>query len=165
MQRVLAEVPEARILIEAVLLRPLGNGGGGSESTGGLKRKATEECKNCKQFYQIEDNNKGACRYHPCKFLNGYHRCLCIPPLAPSILLTSVLLFALLAEPEVDDESATWEDHDPDCHGDPEDLMDDPTYEDGYIMGCCDKRMNASGCVVSRHKPKVDALGSKRMKI
>jgi len=50
MQRVLADVPQAHILVEAALLRPLGNG---SESTGGLKRKAREECKNCKQFYQV----------------------------------------------------------------------------------------------------------------
>jgi hypothetical protein len=91
MQRVLAEVPEARTLIEAVLLRPLGNGGGGSESTGGLKRKATEECKNCKQFYQIEDNNKGACRYHPCKFLMvAVVTFVSLPPLAPSIGLPRI---------------------------------------------------------------------------
>jgi hypothetical protein len=62
MQRVVADVPEARTLIEAALLRLLGNG---SELTSGLKRKATEECKHCHEFYQIEDNKKGVCRYHP----------------------------------------------------------------------------------------------------
>jgi hypothetical protein len=64
MQRVVADVPEARTLIEAAPLRPLGNG---SELTSGLKRKATEECKHCHEFYQIEDNKKGVCRYRPCK--------------------------------------------------------------------------------------------------
>jgi hypothetical protein len=94
MQRVLAEVPEARTLIEAVLLRPLGNGGGGSgesNSSTGLKRKATEECKNCKQFYQIEDNEKGVCKYHPCKFLMvAVVTFVSLPPLAPSIGLPRI---------------------------------------------------------------------------
>jgi hypothetical protein len=147
-QRLLSNVPEARALIEATLLRPLNNG-----ESSGLKRKATEECKNCKQFYQIEDNKKGVCRYHPCKFLNIAKYKLrageiCLP-----------FFFALAAEPEVDDESDTWDDHDPRCHGEPEDLTDDPTYQDGYIMPCCDKRPYEDGCVISRHKPNVDLQG------
>lgn len=58
---------------------------------------------------------------------------------------------------EVDDESETWIDHDPDCHGDPSDLrlMSDPVYEDGYIMSCCDRRPYELGCVISRHKPEI----------
>jgi hypothetical protein len=148
-QRLLADVPQARPLIESTLLRPLGNG---ESSSNGLKRKATEECKNCKQFYQIEDNQKGVCRYHPCKFLMivTIYRLrdgdICLPS-----------LFALPAEPEVDLESTTWEDHDPNVFGEPEDLTDDPTYEDGFIMSCCDKRPSEAGCVISRHKPNIDS--------
>jgi hypothetical protein len=71
---------------------------------------------------------------------------------------------ALAAEPYVDVDSTTWDDHDPEVFGDPEDLMDGPTYEDGCLMNCCDKRPNESGCVISRHKPKVDSLGYKRIK-
>jgi hypothetical protein len=57
----------------------------------------------------------------------------------------------------VDDESGTWIDHDPDCHGDPLDLrlMSDPVYEDGYMVSCCDRRPYELGCVISRHKPKI----------
>jgi hypothetical protein len=65
MQRLSANVPEARAFIEAALLRPIDNNGESSSS--GLKRKAAEECKNCKEYYQIDDNTKKRCRYHPCK--------------------------------------------------------------------------------------------------
>ena len=65
MQRLSANVPEARAFIEAAVLRPIDNNGESSAS--GLKRKAAEECKNCKEYYQIDDNTKKRCRYHPCK--------------------------------------------------------------------------------------------------
>jgi hypothetical protein len=73
MQRLSANISEARTFIEATLLRPLvdnNSGESSSSSTGGLKRKATEECKNCGEFYQIDDNKKRICRYHPGKFLS-----------------------------------------------------------------------------------------------
>ena len=164
MQRVLADLPEARTLIEAALLRPLADGGGGGgESTTGLKRKATEECKNCKKKYQIEDNKKGVCRYHPCKFPMINHRYT--PPRVPPAFAYLTLFSPYLAEPEVDTDSTTWDDHDPNVFGEPEDLVDDSTYEDGFVVSCCDKRPYQSGCVVSRHKPKVDSLGHKKVKM
>ena len=56
MQRLSANVPEARTFIEAALLRPIDNNGESSSS--GLKRKAAEECENCKEYYQIDDDTK-----------------------------------------------------------------------------------------------------------
>ena len=69
-------------------------------------------------------------------------------------------------EQEVDEESDVWADHDPDCHGDPDDpaLMDDPAYANGYVMGCCERRPGSPGCVVASHKPKVDAQGGKKVR-
>lgn len=54
----------------------------------------------------------------------------------------------------VDDASDTWCDHDDECHGDPysRDLMEDETFEDGYVMSCCKRRPYEGGCVVSRHQ-------------
>jgi hypothetical protein len=69
MQRLSANVPEARVFIEATLLRPLDNNDNGeSSSSNGLKRKAMQECKNCKEYYQIDDNRKKRRRYHPGEF-------------------------------------------------------------------------------------------------
>ena len=69
MQRLSANVPEARAFIEATLLRPLHNNDNGeSSSSNGLKRKAMEECKNCKEYYEVDDNRKKRCRYHPGEF-------------------------------------------------------------------------------------------------
>jgi hypothetical protein len=76
-----------------------------------------------------------------------------------------VVLFAYhhLSRPivgkEVDDSDDFWADHDSNVGGDPEDLMDDPNYEDGFIMSCCDKRPYEPGCVISRHKPSFDSQG------
>lgn len=149
--RRLLDLPQARPLIDAALLRPLGNG---ASSSNGLKRKASEVCENCHHVYQVDTNKRGMCRYHPCK-LSLCHSSMFHPPLAIAYLFTSCLL---LVEQEVDEESDFWADHDPDCHGDPLDdsLMNDPVYADGYIMGCCGKPPYEPGCVVSWHKPSVN---------
>ncbi|KAF7185493.1 hypothetical protein HII31_13190 [Pseudocercospora fuligena] len=62
---------------------------------------------------------------------------------------------------EVDYESSTWDDHDPRCHGEPSELDDDPTYDDGFPWSCCEQTGDADGCVISRHQPK-DAHVTKR---
>ena len=76
-----------------------------------------------------------------------------------NLVISSALTSLEIAtgESEVDDDSGTWTDHDPDCHGDPMDLrlMNDPVYEDGYVRSCCDRRPYEPGCVISRHKTKV----------
>jgi hypothetical protein len=70
------------------------------------------------------------------------------------MLLTLVL--TIIAQQVVGYKSGAWDDHDPDCHGDPWELrlMKDPVYEDDYKMSCCGRRPYQSGCVVSRHKAK-----------
>jgi len=67
---------------------------------------------------------------------------------------------------EVDYESEIWADHDPGCHGDPQlpPIMEDPAFEDGYLMPCCEKRSNSLGCTISRHKPRCASSGVKRAK-
>lgn len=67
---------------------------------------------------------------------------------------------------EVDDESDVWADHDPEGHGDPRlaSFMEDPAYEDGYLMSCCEKRPYSLGCIISRHKPRCAGRGTKQAK-
>lgn len=57
--------------------------------------------------------------------------------------------------PELDDDSEVWaECFDKSCGMPPPDsFMEDPDFEEGYRMSCCDRRLNEPGCVVSRHKP------------
>ena len=155
MQRLSANVPEARTFIEAALLRPIDNA---ESSTNALKRKATEECKNCEEYYEVEDKKKKRCRYHPCKFSPVLFRVFNIS----SLCLPNSL--ALVAGPELDLRSKAWDYHDYRVDGHAEDLVDDPTYKDGFIMSCCYKRPYESGCVVSRHKPKVNTVGNKRVR-
>lgn len=82
-----------------------------------------------------------------------------------------VLLYTYLSseskeEKEVDYESEIWADHDPECHGDPQlpPIMEDPAYEDGYLMPCCEKRPYSLGCIISRHKPRCASSGAKQAK-
>lgn len=65
-----------------------------------------------------------------------------------------MVLTSEIGEKEVDDNSDTWADHDPDCHGDPydSDLMNDPTFEDGYMWSCCEKYGGEEGCKQTKHK-------------
>ena len=67
---------------------------------------------------------------------------------------------------EVDYESEIWADQDPGCHGDPQlpSIMEDPAYEDGYLMPCCEKRPCSIGCTISRHKPRCASSGIKKAK-
>ena len=65
----------------------------------------------------------------------------------------------------MDSSSETWcGEHDYRVHGVPEELVDDPTWKDGFMVPCCYKKPYESGCVVSRHKPKVDTVGNKRVR-
>jgi hypothetical protein len=98
----------------------------------------------------------GECRYHRCKCLST----------STDILTTAYTPRFLQVEQEVDDDSDVWDDHDPARHGDPLDpsLMEDPDYEDGYYMTCCNRRPYQPGCVVSRHKARAEAKKVVRIK-
>ncbi|KAG9228922.1 hypothetical protein BJ875DRAFT_362651, partial [Amylocarpus encephaloides] len=53
---------------------------------------------------------------------------------------------------ELADDSSFWDDHDWQCHGDPNDFVDDAAYDEGFIYSCCEKSGGAEGCKVTRHK-------------
>lgn len=67
----------------------------------------------------------------------------------------------LSGDKEVDYESDFWADHDENCHGDPEDFVDDPDFEGGFLWSCCGEIGSAKGCVVSRHVPKRQGDGKR----
>jgi hypothetical protein len=152
MQRLSANVPEARVFIEATLLRPLDNNSNGeSSSSNDLKRKAIEECKNCKEYYEVDDNRKKRCRYHPGEF---FRPALILHYISHQWHLLKITL-VLVGKQKVDYNSKAWDEYDYRDQPDQEDpiLMNDPAYEDGYYMSCCYQRPYEDGCVVSRHKP------------
>lgn len=60
------EHPPARNTIDSTLR-------GSMNSSGTLKRKAFEKCKNCDEAYDVDCNTMGACRYHPGKTPTGPH--------------------------------------------------------------------------------------------
>jgi hypothetical protein len=59
----------------------------------------------------------------------------------------------MLGDKEVDYKSSTWYDHDEDCHGAYDDLIDEPDYQSGFIWDCCDKTGDSAGCKTEEHKP------------
>jgi hypothetical protein len=137
------ELEDSRAVIDNAVRRPIP----GSRKR---KRKAFEFCRKCHTHFDVELNEMGSCRYH-----DGEYNTLFQQPshFGPSL----TLLENMTGDLEVDDDSGTWTDHDPNCHGDPLDLrlMKDPVYEDGYMMSCCDRRPYELGCIISRHKPEV----------
>ena len=67
-RRLWRELPQSHPLIDAALRRPLA-GPSSAAPAGNLKRKASEVCENCHQVYQVDNNEKGMCVYHPRKCL------------------------------------------------------------------------------------------------
>ncbi|CAG8949609.1 hypothetical protein HYFRA_00007842 [Hymenoscyphus fraxineus] len=48
-------------------------------------------------------------------------------------------------------DSDVWDDHDEDCHGDPDDLVDEPDYAGGFLYGCCERPDTDKGCTKTKH--------------
>ena len=44
-----------------------------------------------------------------------------------------------------------WADHDDDCHGDKDYIIDDPEYQAGAMWSCCEKRGDKRGCKIREH--------------
>jgi hypothetical protein len=59
---------------------------------------------------------------------------------------------------ELDHDADTWWDHDPDCHGDPHDLVDDFDYADGFVWSCCEKRGSRHGCKSTKHQSETNVI-------
>ncbi|KAL2073922.1 hypothetical protein VTL71DRAFT_11248 [Oculimacula yallundae] len=68
---------------------------------------------------------------------------------------------------EVYDDDDFWADHDPNCHGNPEDFDEDPDFADGFRWSCCGTPGDNEGCKTTRHKASVNIVlftGSKKRK-
>lgn len=46
----------------------------------------------------------------------------------------------------------TWDDHKPWLRGEPEELDNDPDYEDGFLWNCCEKTGGEEGCITTKHR-------------
>ncbi|KAK5191249.1 hypothetical protein LTR92_008968 [Exophiala xenobiotica] len=97
-----------------------------TENGGSRKRvrKAFEICCQCEEEYDVLENKET-------KGLCVYHP----------------------GEKYLDVDSDLWDDHDPKCHGNPQDFEDDPEYGEGFMWDCCDEDGTTEGCTTSKHRP------------
>ena len=66
---------------------------------------------------------------------------------------------------EADFEDDFWADHDEDCHGDIDDLVDDPDVQDGFKWSCCGELGDAEGCKWTKHKSDINVIVRKPVHI
>lgn len=55
----------------------------------------------------------------------------------------------------VDWDGDFWADHDEDCHGRIDDLIDDPDMEGGFMWDCCEGELASEGCTEMEHSTDV----------
>jgi hypothetical protein len=103
------------------------------------------QCEHCEEEFDVTTNERGDCLWHP-----GM-------PFFPLLSQVTKAKYSLGAK-EVDDESSMWDDHDPDCHGDPSYFVDDPNYAEGFMWDCCEKSGDDEGCKSTKHKADVNVI-------
>lgn len=62
---------------------------------------------------------------------------------------------------EIYEEADIWADHDPRCHGRPNDFKDDSDMAEGFVWDCCDKLGNEEGCKSTKHKATINLIVKK----
>ncbi|PVH96151.1 hypothetical protein DM02DRAFT_659501 [Periconia macrospinosa] len=95
-----------------------------SASGTGQKRKRFEVCMKCKKEYNVEQNNDEACAWH-----HGQ------------------LLF-------INDDHDIWIDYDDRVYGPMDSKENQEMWPTAFLWGCCDKRADAKGCIISAHMPR-----------
>ncbi|MCJ1398751.1 hypothetical protein MMC11_001952 [Xylographa trunciseda] len=103
-------------------------------------------CKNCEEEFDVLENRKNACRYHPAQ-------------VTWRVGFTGIL--------QVDWDSDTWADHDENCHGPIDTDENKEEYPEGFMWECCEEEGTAGGCMIGWHKDKARTkteayLGNKR---
>ncbi|KAE9377470.1 hypothetical protein N431DRAFT_434721 [Stipitochalara longipes BDJ] len=61
-------------------------------------------------------------------------------------------------EKEADWDGDFWADHDEDCHGRIDDLIDEPDVAEGFKWSCCQEFGDNEGCKSTRHKAAVNEV-------
>ncbi|KAI4722705.1 hypothetical protein E4T48_00990 [Aureobasidium sp. EXF-10727] len=116
----------------------------------GAKRQRYAMCENCKQEFDVTENEKDSCQYHDDLFS--------LLPRIPPMPFTQIP-----GELSVDTQSSTWDDWDQRCYGTIDnDLFDE--YPEGFIWECCNESGDAEGCVIHAHEvdETFDPLAKKR---
>jgi hypothetical protein len=62
----------------------------------------------------------------------------------------------ILGRKDADYDSSFWDDHDENCHGRFEDLVDESEFQEGFIWDCCDKLGDHEGCKSTKHKSAIN---------
>ena len=108
--------------------------------TKGVKRLRSKfaTCINCSDEFDVTDNGKYSCTWHPGIYLRLLLRQICLFELTEST-----------GDREPDYGADIWTDHDEDCHGRISDLEDE--YPQGFIYSCCGRVGDAEGCRIGTH--------------
>ena len=109
--------------------------------TGQEMRSRLEMCLNCEAKFDVTANYMGGCQWHP-----GTRSCFQIEALYANILE---------GQKEVDYYSDFWADHDENCHGTFESLIDDAEFAEGFTWSCCERLGDDKGCKSTKHKAEV----------
>jgi hypothetical protein len=59
---------------------------------------------------------------------------------------------------EVNWDGGFWDDHDEDCHGRIDDLIDDEDCMEGFMWSCCEEPGDDEGCKSTKHKAHVNEI-------
>jgi hypothetical protein len=108
------------------------------------------ECEDCEEQFDLGDNLRGWCVWHPGA------------PLPFKTLYQSIFLQHGLrsnsGDKEIDEDHETWDDWEEGMRGPMEDTASDSEFAGGYIWTCCQKRGDEDGCKETRHKSSVNRV-------
>jgi hypothetical protein len=100
------------------------------------KRKLYEICIQCDVEYNVLENNKESCIWHPGTPMLCY-------------IFFSESMLTCAGNREADYESGFWDDHDEE-HGVISELGDE--YPEGFVWDCCKQVGTHEGCQIGRHR-------------
>ncbi len=101
------------------------------------KRRLFETCIQCNEEYNVLQNDKESCTWHP----------------GTALLCFIITVLKLAGSREPDYESEVWDDWDEDCHGRILDQEDE--FPEGFIWRCCEENGIHEGCELGRHRRQV----------
>jgi hypothetical protein len=86
----------------------------------------------------------------------------CLSPRFVHVSTDMANILSLAGEKELESDADFWADHDENCHGEMDSLIDDPDFADGFVWTCCEMQGSAPPCRTTKHRPVVK--GNKRAK-
>jgi hypothetical protein len=106
-------------------------------------------CMNCKvSDFDVTANDRGDCRWHPS---TSFHSCV----------NHTLELMYVQGRKEADYDDDFWDDHDEQCGGNIDSLVDEPDYAYEFKWSCCNETADDEGCKSTRHKSDTNIIVKK----